>query len=158
MNTLTQILPRQDLIDQLCAKKGVIRTISYRRDLKFRAAYAKLGYFGEKITSGQFFVGQNYENKAIIKEGRENGQLPETPQPLMGLEWEIFPFILRNKEGKLYARLYPVHNNQFTTRFFINGNESNIQAIEEFCVGSELGGNEARILVNVALDNILIIK
>jgi hypothetical protein len=49
-----------------------------------------------------------YDNRAIVIEGRENGDLPAENAGLSGKEWVEFPFLLRSvKSGELSIRLTP---------------------------------------------------
>lgn len=84
--------------------KGANIWVEWERSVKFKKAYDGLPM--TKRTRMLCRIGINYDNKAEVKDGRANGELPAQNAGLRGFEWDTFPTLLKaTKTGLLYIRL-----------------------------------------------------
>jgi hypothetical protein len=92
----------------------------------------------EKKTKLVIRGGIDYDNIGVVKEGRENGSLPEQNAGLPWGEWAEFPLHITHK-GQDYARFYPASGINFTPKvqYFLNGVEVDKSVIEPLCLASE---------------------
>ena len=87
-------------------------------------------------------IGIDYNNQKVVQEKRENGDLPETPQPIWngkGL-WEEFPYMIKHvNTGQHYLRLYKGSNNakHKTVQYFRNGRNVEFSDVENDLLASE---------------------
>ncbi len=111
-------IPRQ--VAALMALNGKFVRMTTRRDLKVRKGEQAI----EKVSDFTCRVGVDYNNIAAVKEKRENGELPETPQPLPWGQWLIFPFVIFHN-GNHYFRCTTVknENSKPEVHFYRNGVE-----------------------------------
>ena len=70
--------------------------------------------------------GIEYENLASVKAMREAGV---EAQGLNGMEWEDYPYILKNANGKLYARFYTVEGSHSKATWYLNGIEKTVDEL-----------------------------
>ena len=134
--------------------RGQIASIIYKKTLKVRKEYRDK-YFGERISSRLVRVGVEYENLASTKEIRQTGI---QPTGLKGFSWIYYPIVLKNTEDDLYIRLYPFGNNDPKVRYFLNGDEYNLEEIQHYFLASELESSKDSVCINVKLNNIIAIK
>lgn len=113
--------------------KGQFFSIVWRRPMKTRKGVSSLV---EKMVSGVFRAGINYDNKASVQEKRESGELPAVNAGLPWGQWLVFPHIISHK-GNLYLRIYPANANQVKAEYFLNGESARLEEIEPLCLASE---------------------
>ena len=102
-------------------------------------------------------IGAQYENMQAVKEGRENGNLPSENTGLRGLEWEVYPYILKNpKTGKEFLRIETTEASTFSSEFFMDGQDVDKESILDKLTANEKKSNDTRpIVMNIPLENIL---
>ena len=83
-------------------------------------------------------IGVNYDNINNVQEKRENGELPQENAGLVWGKWHTFPYIIEHN-NKLYIRLYKGTgiNVEAETQWFINGQETTLEAIKDCLLASE---------------------
>jgi hypothetical protein len=101
----------------------------------------KVSYKDKNITKKTKLVirgGIDYDNMSVVKEGREDGSLPEENAGLPWGEWAEFPLHITHK-GTDYARMYPASGLSFkpVVQYFLDGVEVDKDSIKEFCLASE---------------------
>jgi hypothetical protein len=92
----------------------------------------------EKVTSFVIRGGIEYDNQKIVKEGREDGSLPEENAGLPWGQWAEYPFHIEHK-GSDYARFYAASGLSFEPKveYFLNGKLTTKAVIEPLCLASE---------------------
>jgi hypothetical protein len=113
--------------------KGQFFSIVWRRPMKTRKGTTSLI---EKMVSGVFRAGIDYDNKQSVQDKRESGELPAVNQGLPWGQWLVFPHIISHK-GNLYLRIYPANANQVRAEYFLNGESARREEIEPLCLASE---------------------
>lgn len=118
-------------------RKGQNLSAVITKSLKTKKAHA--GNKVEKITKLVVRGGVEYDNMKVVKEGRENGDLPSENAGLPWGEWAEFPLHITHK-GTDYARFYPASGIKFVpqVQYFLNGLEVEKSVIEPLVLASEL--------------------
>lgn len=78
-----------------------------------------------KATTVVVRVGIDYDNREVVKEARENGELPTENAGLLGYTWKpgYEKFILvSNKTGDEQLRVYPAPNQTPIVNYFVGPN------------------------------------
>ena len=147
---------QSEILKILLANKGQIRTIKIRRRLKTKKDYKHVEVYKE--TTLQARCGIKNDNRASVIEGRENGTLPARNSGLKGKEWEIYPYLLRTKEGELLFRFYKVHSVMNTApNFYLYEKKVDKDEISSFTYASELKGNPSDVF-EININNIIEVK
>jgi hypothetical protein len=135
----------EKIIAKLRTLKGQIITLEARKKLKTRKGVSALV---EKQTVFQARIGVSYDNITRVKEGRENGTLPEENQGLPYGTWTIFPIEIEHK-GELYLRCSKVLN-KFKKRetFFLDGKEVGRESLRALVLASEIEEKETPEVFN----------
>jgi hypothetical protein len=117
-------------------RKGANLSVVIVKPLKTKRVHA--GNVVEKKTNLVIRGGVEYDNLSVVKEGREDGSLPDQNQGLPWGEWAEYPLHITHK-GSDYARFYPASGIQFpvTTSYFLNGVEVSKDAVKDLCLSSE---------------------
>ena len=99
-----------------------------------------------KVTNLVVRAGFAYDNMGVVKEGRENGSLPEENTGLPWGEWAEYPFHIQHK-GTDYVRFYPASGMDVTTgkefkpevAYFLNDQPytGSIDYLKTLCLASE---------------------
>jgi len=120
----------------LKTRKGSNLSVLIVKPLKTKRDHA--GNKVEKQTKLVIRGGIEYDNISVVKEGREDGTLPSTPQPLPWGEWAEYPVHIEHK-GSDYIRMYPASGIAFkpVTTYFLNGIEVDKSQIQSLCLASE---------------------
>jgi hypothetical protein len=92
----------------------------------------------EKVTKLVIRGGVEYDNMGVVKEGRQDGTLPEQNAGLPWGEWAEYPLHITHKDTD-YARFYPASGIKFTpqVQYFLNGVEVEKSVVEPLCLASE---------------------
>ncbi len=101
-------------------------------------------------------IGIEYDNLGVVKQKRENGQLPIQNAGPKGMTYEIYPYLLRSdKSRKLHLRLFKSTCSAIKphTKWFLNGTEVNKEDISEKLLASEKGDSEGDCF-SVGVENI----
>lgn len=127
-----------------------------------RQAKTRKGFDGviEKQTAANGLQwGVGYDNKAVIQEKRETGELPAVNAGLNGMEWVSYPKILRGvKSGKLCVRFHLTKKTRFAVNWLLNGKRVSKETIEKHLLASELFSSGKLDAINVSVDSILAVK
>ena len=107
----------------------------------------------EKMVSGVFRAGINYDNKQSVQDKRESGELPAVNAGLPWGQWLIFPHVISHK-GNLYLRIYPANQNQVKSEYFLNGISARREEIEPLCLASEFTERESVECMTIKLENV----
>lgn len=143
--------------EKLKAKKGANLSVVFDRPLKTRKGVA------EKVTKVTRIVargGVDYDNIGIVKEKRENGELPSENAGLPWGEWVEFPIHIRHKEVD-YARFYPASGIGFKPEvtYFLDGVEVSKEQVQTLCLASEFPKrDEAPLCFTIKANNVAMIR
>lgn len=137
-----------------CSIKGQFFSIVWRREMKTRKSTTSKV---EKMVSGVFRAGLDYDNKASVQDKRESGELPAVNQGLPWGSWLLFPHIISHK-GNLYLRIYPTNANQVRAEYFLNGESARREEVEPLCLASEFAEREQAECITVKLSNVCVAK
>lgn len=143
--------------------------ISTRKGSNVRAIWGKQlkTYKGitdvvEKVTSLVVRGGIDYDNMAVVKEGREDGSLPEENAGLPWGQWAEFPYHIEHK-GQDYARFYPASGVDIATgnafvpsvEYYLNGELTTKQMVSGLCLASEFPNREeAPLCYTIKAENV----
>lgn len=135
------------IIAQARTLKGQNIKAVWCRPMKMKKSAESRLFFKESTTVVR--VGINYDNRAVVKERRESGELPEENQGLIGRNWIEFPFLLQaTKSGDLMIRMTPCSTDiKAKTRYFtLDQNENQIDISKDevikYCLASEYAKKE----------------
>ena len=130
-------------------KRGHFVSVRITRPVKLRKGADRTIY---KTTTGVFRAGLDYSKQAKVKQKRESGELPETPQPLPWGRWLVFPFFIEHKGG-LYVRLYPL--GKVKTFYHENGKRIEKESFRDIALASEFKQGPAPSCLTVGAENIV---
>jgi hypothetical protein len=141
----------EEIKNTLRAHKGQNLKASWKRVLKVKKSAGNV--LIEKRTTVPVRGGIDYDNIKVVKEGREDGSLPEENAGLPWGEWVEFPLHIAHK-GQDYIRLYPASGVNISTgkefipitEYFFNGVPTSKESIQEFCLASEFPKDDERPL------------
>lgn len=124
LNTVLEIIQK---------RPGQIVTMKTARPMKVRKGQAPI----EKLSHFQCRMGVNYDNIKKVKEGREDGTLPEENTGLPWGTWHTFPYVIEHK-GEYYIRCTIV-NNAFrkAPEYFRDGVQITKEEAKVACLASE---------------------
>lgn len=109
-----------------------------------------------KISQAVVRFGVQYDNLSKVQEKRENGTLPQENQGLNGMEWILYPYILKNKNNNEFLRVYTVPNCKIESKYYLNGNEITKEEAQEYCTKANFSSNNTPLdCFNVKIENIL---
>lgn len=131
-----------NFINAVSGVKGANLSATWVRPLKVRKSAGE-GITVEKRTTAVIRTGVDYDNLQVVKEGREDGTLPEQNEGLPWGEWVQFPYHIKHKDQD-YLRLYPASGLNFTPKveYFLNGESVSKDIVEPLCLASEFKVNE----------------
>lgn len=125
----------QNIASILAAHKGQNLPVVFERPLKTRK-----GVEDVIVKRSRVIVrgGIQYDNMAIVIEGRDNGTLPAENAGLPWGEWVSFPYHIAHK-GQDYARFYGASGLDFSAHveFYRNGSPVSREEVEPLCLKSE---------------------
>lgn len=136
-------------------QKGTFTAMVWERPMKTKKAYSN--EVVTKRSEGVVRLGINYDNIKDVKEKRANGELPAENQGLQWGQWELYPYIITNKEKK-YLRVATSKNNKIKTRYFINGKEASYDEIENMLLASEKRSTDELDVFTVDINNIIALQ
>lgn len=136
-------------------RKGSFQKLSWGRELKLYKKYENEGIKITKISEGIVRFGVEYDNMKSVQQKRESGELPQDNQGLNGLEWILYPYLLKNpKTKKEYIRVNTT-GNRIRTRYFLNGKEISREVAEQYCTASNFSNGNPIEVFNVGIENII---
>lgn len=144
--------------EKILSKKGQFACVGWARPCKTLKSCDKV--ITKLTMANNVRIGAGYDNMAVVKSARENGELPKENQGLNGLEWVEYPYILRNpKTEKQFVRIETAKNTTFKSQYFINGVETTKAEIEPYLQASEKKpSGEMPTVMNINIENIDYIK
>ena len=129
--------------------KGRNIQLSWKRPCKTRKSCEDLI---EKRTHTSGRLGIKYDNQKVVKEKRENGDLPSINQGLPWGTWEQFPYLIKHKD-KRYLRVYRnTANIQPIVQYLRNGKPVSFEDISDQLLKSEKNSKSGDA-INVNLDH-----
>jgi hypothetical protein len=147
----------ESIKEKIKAKKGANLSVVFDRQLKTRKGVA------EKITKVTRIVargGVDYDNLSVVKEKRENGELPSENAGLPWGEWVEFPLHIRHNDVD-YARFYPASGIGFKPQvtYFLDGVEVSKEQVQTLCLASEFPKrDEEPLCFTVKAHNVAMIR
>ena len=142
-----------DITNLLFTRKGQNLSAIIGKELKTRKGVTDCV---EKVTSIVIRAGIDYDNQALVKEGREDGSLPSENAGLPWGQWVNFPFHIEHK-GTDYVRFYSASGLAFEPKveYYLNGILSDKLTIQPLCLASEFPNRtEAPLAMTVKADNV----
>ena len=88
----------QDILTGL--GKGHFLTISYRKAMKMRKGQPLLW----KVVTRTVKTGTQYDNHETVVDDRIQGKRPAENAGLSGVEWVLYPYVLKNAKGEFQYR------------------------------------------------------
>jgi hypothetical protein len=139
------------------AKAGGFISAVWQRDCKVRKGVT--ARVEKRVAAHSLTFGVNYDNRAVVIAGREDGSLPAENAGLRGFTWTEFPRFLRaDKSGKDYARLNVTAKSRFSSVYLLNGKRVKLEEIQDLLLASETAKGERPTVMNVALDNLCAVR
>ena len=136
-------------------KKGSFQKLQWSKELKLYKKYENEDIKITKLSEGVVRFGIEYDNMKAIQEKRENGELPQDNQGLNGLEWTLYPYLLKNpKTNKEYIRVNTT-GNKIKTRYFLNGEEITKEVAEQYCTANNFSKGNPVEVFNIGVENII---
>ena len=117
-------------VHRLMGLRGQLASLRTVRPIKVRKGRAEI----LKDSTFTCRVGVNYDNIAVVKEGREDGSLPAENAGLPWGEWLVFPYVIAHK-GNHYFRCTAVHNDNAIPRVIYSRNGVEITKAEAMVDG-----------------------
>lgn len=133
---------------------GTNRRVTWERVLKTRKG---VNHVVTKRTTAVVRAGINYDSRAVVIEGREDGSLPAENAGLPWGEWVEFPIHIRHK-GADYIRLYPasLRDMPCVVEYAIDGVPATRNEVEPLCLASEFRKDgEEPLCFTVKAENII---
>ena len=142
-----------DITNILSTRKGANLSAIIGKELKTRKGVTDCV---EKLTSIVVRGGIDYDNQALVKEGREDGTLPEENAGLPWGQWVNFPYHIEHK-GTDYVRFYSASGLAFEPKveYFLNGEMVDKATIQPLCLASEFPNRQdAPLAMTVKCENV----
>jgi len=153
MNTKTQTLTSDQIINNLLNSKGQFVRVVWKSDVKPAAIHKDKVL--EKRTSAVVRSGVNFANLSAVKEGIANDERGEVQELPWG-QWLSFPYVIEHKDT-LYLRMYP-SDTKSTTVYYVNGetvDKSDFIALLTPSESKKITEGVAPPCFNVKRDNII---
>lgn len=143
------------MLEFLMSRKGQIVTVKTERPVKMKKGQPVV----IKTSEFQCRVGVNYDNVAVVKEARENGDLPAENAGLPWGEWIEFPYTIGHK-GETYIRC-TMANSKFRREpvfTLIDGTVIEKAKVKLGALASEFKEGAEKIVFNIKLSSLLDVK
>lgn len=143
------------MLEFLMSRKGQIVTVKTERPVKMKKGQPIV----IKTSEFQCRVGVNYDNVAVVKEARENGDLPAENAGLPWGEWIEFPYTIGHK-GETYIRC-TMANSKFRREpvfTLIDGTVIEKAKVKLGALASEFKEGAEKIVFNIKLSSLLDVK
>ncbi len=149
----------EEIIGAIKPRKGANLSVVFDKTLKTRKGVS------EKVTKVTRIIvrgGCEYDNLAVVQEGRESGELPAENAGLPWGEWAEFPLWITHK-GTDYVRVYPASGVNIATgepfkpevTFYVDGVETPKAQVQALCLASEFPKRDSEPLCfTVKADNV----
>jgi hypothetical protein len=143
------------IIEKILATKGQFVSLNMKREVKVKRGQPQ--FFKE--TSCVVRMGVGYDNLALVKELRANNELPTENAGLSGMEWEVYPFILKSiKTGERQVRCTISKNHVSKVTFTdANGLVVSRDVVKDAAYASEFAVKDTtqEIVFNCKLSNVV---
>lgn len=147
------------IIEKAIAKKGQFASIEYSRLAKTLKNAPEIKKYTKALNVR---IGAEYdalkttlENKGVANKEEAH----KVNNGLNGMEYVVYPVILKGKNGREYVRIETAKNTKFETTYEMNGKIVNKADIEQYLQSSEKKHNgELPPVMNIGLDSITEIK
>jgi hypothetical protein len=142
-----------DIKNILATRKGQNLSAVFGKELKTRKGVQDCV---EKVTSIVVRGGIDYDNQALVKEGREDGSLPEENAGLPWGQWAEFPYHITHKDTD-YVRFYSASGLSFEPKveYYLNGELTTKETIQPLCLASEFPNRQdAPLAMTVKAENV----
>ena len=142
-----------DIKNILATRKGANLSAIIGKEMKTRKGVDQVV---EKLTSIVIRGGIDYDNQALVIEGREDGTLPSENAGLPWGEWTEFPYHISHK-GTDYVRFYSASGLALTPKveYFLDGIMVDKATIQPLCLASEFPNRtEAPLAMTVKAENV----
>ena len=145
-------------LKKLLDSKGQIRTVTFKRPLKFKAEFKNLS--GYKLSTIQVRCGIKYDNLKAVKDQRETGALPSKNHGLNGKTWMIYPYVLLSSQKKVLFRFYKVHSTvEPMVKYYIGEEEVTKDKVGSFCLSSEVRERDSGIdMFEAGIETVMDVK
>ena len=147
------------IIEKALAKKGQFATISYERKAKTLKNAPEII---KKTKALNVRIGAEYDalKTTLETKGVENkAEAHKVNNGLNGMEYIIYPVLLKGKNNKEYIRLETAKNTKFETTYYLNGNPVKKSEIEHYLQAAEKKtSGDLPPVMNIGIDNITEIK
>ena len=149
----------ETLIEKVLAKKGQFASVKYSRPCKtlkgapeiVKTTIAKSVRIGAEYDA----LKTTLENKGVANKNEAH----KLNNGLNGMEYEIYPVILKGKNEKKYLRVETSAHTKFDTEYTMNGKPVTKAEILEYLQASEKKpSGQLPPVMNIGLDNITEIK
>lgn len=147
------------ILEKALSKKGKFATVEYVRPCKVKKGSPIITKhtkaYNVRIGAEYDSLKTTLENKGVANKE----QAHELNQGLFGMEYEIYPVLLKStKSGKQYVRLETAKNTKFETVYSVDGVPTDKAKIEQYLLASEKSKGEMPTVMNIGLENIVKIK
>ena len=144
-----------EMMNLLLSRKGQIVTVRTRRPVKMKKGQAAVF----KESEFQCRVGVNYDNIAVVKEGRASGELPAENAGLPWGEWIEFPYTIGHK-GETYVRCTLVNNTFRRAPVFTlaDGSVVDKATVQAGALASEFREGDDSVVFNIKVSSLLDVK
>ena len=149
MQTQTQML------ELLMSRKGQIVTVKTQRPVKMKRGQPEVF----KASEFQCRVGVNYDNIAVVKEGRATGELPAENAGLPWGEWLEFPYTIGHK-GETYVRCTLLNNAFRRAPVFTlaDGTVVDRETVKAGALASEFRDGDDSVVFNIKVSSLVEVK
>lgn len=143
------------MLELLMSRKGQIVTVKTQRPVKMKKGQPEV----IKTSEFQCRVGVDYDNISVVKEARENGDLPAENAGLPWGEWIEFPYTIGHK-GETYIRC-TMANSKFRREpvfTLIDGSVIDKAKVKLGALASEFKEGVEKVVFNIKLSSLLDVK
>lgn len=149
MQTQTQML------ELLMSRRGQIVTVKTQRPVKMKRGQPEVF----KASEFQCRVGVNYDNIAVVKEGRATGELPAENAGLPWGEWLEFPYTIGHK-GETYVRCTLLNNGFRRAPVFTlaDGTVVDRETVRAGALASEFKDGDDSVVFNIKVSSLVEVK
>ena len=148
-----------EIIEKALAKKGQFATVNYERKAK------TLKNAPEILKQTKAFnvrIGAEYDALKSTLEAKgvdTKAEAHALNNGLNGMEYIVYPVLLKGKNDRQYIRLETAKNTRFETTYFINGKPVKKSEIAQYLQASEKKpSGDLPPVMNIGIDNITEIK
>lgn len=144
-----------NIIEKALSKKGQFATVDYERKVKTLKnapeIYKHTKAYNVRIGAEYDSLKTTLENKGV--DNKE--QAHALNQGLNGMEYEIYPVLLKGRNDRQYIRIETAKNTRFETEYYMGGEKVNKADIEQYLQSSEKkSSGDLPTVMNIGVDSI----